>query len=157
MTLPPPPQFLTEMQTLYRQLDTEIAARSAVCANRGLCCHFGRTGHRLYVTTAEWVYFLSCMSAERSGETPVAASVHPSHSFRLPVVGVQRCPYQVDGCCTVRACRPIGCRIYFCDENSQSWQNTLYEQFHARLIQLGDRFGLPYQYREWLALLADLP
>jgi hypothetical protein len=58
--------------------------------------------------------------------------------------------------CTARQARPLGCRIYFCDENAQHWQNDVYEKYHARLTALHDSFGIPYQYMEWRIALTTL-
>ncbi|MEI8198293.1 MAG: hypothetical protein WCI73_20560, partial [Phycisphaerae bacterium] len=80
--------------------------------------------------------------------------------FRLGVLTPQTpapgCPYQVDNLCTVRAARPMGCRIYFCDPNAQAWQNRVYETYHARLRGLHEEFGVPYEYLEWRAALGRL-
>ena len=58
--------------------------------------------------------------------------------------------------CTAREARPLGCRIYFCDENAQAWQNDVYEKYHARLRAVHEEFGLPYRYLEWREALREL-
>jgi Fe-S-cluster containining protein len=69
---------------------------------------------------------------------------------------VEGCPYQVDKMCTAREARPLGCRVYFCDSNAQSWQNEVYEKYHAQLKAVHERLGLPYRYVEWRAALREL-
>jgi Fe-S-cluster containining protein len=69
---------------------------------------------------------------------------------------VEGCPYQINNLCTAREARPLGCRIYFCDENAKSWQNEVYEKYHAQLAAVHERFGVPYRYIEWRAALREL-
>src|SRR5262245_16386360 len=99
------------MSEFYRQVDSVVAAHRPICWNRGACCKFGAFGHRLLVTDLELSYF-----AHGRG-----------HDLR--VVTTDACPYQVDGMCTAREHRPLGCRIYFCDESAQQWQGPEYERF----------------------------
>ncbi len=133
--------FGRRMEEFYRRVDEAIAAHRPVCINRGACCRFGQAGHRLYVTDAELAYFLERQSP--SGLRPVGAA--------------DACPYQEGGQCTARAHRPLGCRIYFCDPASRSWQGPEYERRHAELVRIGQESGLEYRYREWLAALREGP
>jgi len=69
---------------------------------------------------------------------------------------VEGCPYQEGTKCTAREGRPLGCRIYFCDENSQSWQEEVYEKYHAQLKALHEQYQVPYRYLEWRAALREV-
>jgi len=136
------------------EADADIAARRPVCRASGRCCRFEAYGHRLYVTVAELAHF----AAVEIGKSKVSAI--PARSVSLPqFFAAERqegCPYQIDGLCTARDGRPLGCRIYFCDENAQSWQNDVYEKYHAKLRAIHERFNLPYRYVEWREGLREL-
>jgi Fe-S-cluster containining protein len=130
-------EFSEAMREFYRDVDASIASHQPVCINRGNCCKFASYGHRLYVTDVELDYFLL-----HEPPRPVAPAA-------------VACPYQEGGRCTAREHRPLGCRIFFCDENSRNWQGPEYERHLERLKQIGQRFGISYRYREWLSALAD--
>lgn len=140
---------------LLAEVETDIAARKPVCRASGKCCKFEAYGHRLYVTAAELLHFAAV-------ETHNPKRDAPSHAVSLPQFfsgeseSQEGCPYQVGGLCTAREARPLGCRIYFCDENAQSWQNDVYEKYHARLRKIHERFELPYRYLEWRAGLREM-
>lgn len=127
------------MCDLYREVDATIAAHSPLCTNRGACCKFKSYGHRLYVTDAELAYF-----------------VNGQQSTWKTAISDESCPYQQGGMCTAREHRPLGCRIYFCDENAQSWQSDEYERFLSRLKTIGEEAGIAYRYREWLSALSGV-
>lgn len=130
-------EFAFAMQSLYAEVDAAIASHLPVCTNRGQCCKFDTFGHRLYVTSVEFDYFAEGMKDRWI--TPTSES----------------CPYQSGGRCNARDHRPLGCRVFFCEERSQAWQGPEYERFLARLKDIGERFEIPYRYREWLAALGD--
>ena len=155
---------------ILAELDADVAGRRPVCRASGRCCKFEVYGHRLYVTGVELEFF-AAKCAPGAGEAvrnePVAEHAQgpfPEHGPRTSVSLPQffsgekfeGCPYQVEGLCTAREGRPLGCRIYFCDENAQSWQNEVYEKYHARLRGVHERFGVPYRYVEWRAGLREL-
>lgn len=144
---------------ILAQADADIAGRKPVCRASGNCCKFEQHGHRLYITAAELAHFVHIhVSAHRarSDNAPLpAAKTLPLQQF-FAVDKPQGCPYQIDNLCTAREARPLGCRIYFCDENAQSWQNDVYEKYHAQLQHLHARFNLPYRYLEWRQALQEL-
>jgi Fe-S-cluster containining protein len=127
------------MSLFYEEVDAVVASHRPTCWNRGACCKFGEYGHRLYVTDLELAYFIR---GQRD-------------KWRRPTAEAS-CPYQFNGLCNVRQHRPLGCRIFFCDESAQGWQGPELEKLHARLKVLGERLGVPYCYREWLSALDDV-
>ncbi len=135
------------MEAFYAELDAAIAAYQPVCRRRGACCRFDEYGHNLFVTTLEAAYFLAFVTPPPSG-TLLGASAE----------GVARsgCPCQVEGRCGARDVRPMGCRIFFCDPQSQYWQGPLTEDSLRVLRALHERFAVPYRYVEWRNLLASL-
>jgi Fe-S-cluster containining protein len=141
---------------ILAEADAEIAARRPVCQASGRCCRFEEYGHRLYVTAAELAHFTHSLppidNHKSKLENPHTVSLPQFFSQEKP----QGCPYQVGGLCTARNARPLGCRVYFCDENAQSWQGDLYERYHARLQKLHETFDLPYRYLEWRAALREI-
>ncbi|MFQ5429948.1 MAG: hypothetical protein ACE5E1_06520 [Phycisphaerae bacterium] len=126
-----------EMGTFYADLDQRIAARRPVCRQSGVCCRFDSYGHRLYVTGIELAYFVRGLRGQ----------------WRPPEPGSKGCPYQIEGICTAREHRPMGCRLFFCDSSSEEWQHAEYEDGLTRLKALSFRIGADYQYIEWLSAL----
>src|SRR5690349_17711 len=126
--MPPAALDITDaVAAVLAEADADIAARKPVCRASGRCCKFEEYGHRLYVTAAEMAYFAKHQAPgaapETTGERRVVVSLPQFFAGNAP----RGCPYQVDGLCTAREARPLGCRLYFCDENAQSWQNEVYE------------------------------
>ena len=133
------PDFLAAVERLYQGLDARIARRNPRCLGRGDCCRFGAFEHRLFVTPAE----LACFMGICPGP------------IRPPGPG-DACPYQVEGRCTARRARPAGCRVFFCDPASRSWQPVISEETIAHLKGLHRRYGLAYAYVDWMRALKRL-
>jgi Fe-S-cluster containining protein len=157
--LPPGSDALSDaVAEILAEVETDIAARKPICNASGRCCKFEAYGHRLYVTAAELHHFAHTQQIEN--QKSKIENLPPSPTVSLPQFFAHEnptgCPYQIDGLCTARDARPLGCRIYFCDENAQSWQNEVYERYHARLRALHEQFGLPYRYIEWRAALREM-
>ncbi len=146
---------------ILARADADIAARKPVCNSSGRCCHFEEYGHRLYVTAAELAFFAEAIGAPPAQGHSKEPGRPPAKSLPLPLFQpngsvAAGCPFQVEGLCTARTARPLGCRIYFCDANAQSWQGEVYERYHGELRALHERLGLPYAYTEWRNALAQL-
>ena len=155
---------------ILAELDADVAGRRPVCRASGRCCKFEAYGHRLYVTGVELAFFAARELGAPGGDgdclnEPIAEHAQgpfPEHGTRVSLPQFfssekfEGCPYQVEGLCTAREGRPLGCRIYFCDENAQEWQNGVYEKYHAKLRGVHERFGVPYRYVEWRAGLREL-
>jgi len=133
------PEFISAVAGVFAETDAIIADHSPVCTNRSLCCHFDAYDHRLYVTSTELAYFLSGFSDDL---------LSPENDGY--------CPYQVGGRCTARQHRPLGCRVFFCDPDSQSWQPGLTESMLIRLRAIGKAHDLPEVYADWTASLREL-
>lgn len=128
------PEVSERVAEMYIQLQDRIDQRRPVCEMSGRCCRFEEYGHRLYVTTIELAAFV--------------------RQLRRPIpISTSGCPFQAGKLCTVHTIRPFGCRVFFCDPTSQSWQQEQYEHFHARMKSLHEEFGVPYSYIEWRAAL----
>jgi Fe-S-cluster containining protein len=173
------------LRDLYARLDNAVAARGPTCWQSGKCCHFEAYGHRLYVTGLEIAWFLRQGAGQGPGygdqESGERQPDRAATKFALPLIPDPRtpdsasgasaasgvsgasgdsgdsggCPYQHENLCTVHAIRPLGCRVFFCQEGTQDWQQQLYEQFLNELRDLHDSHGLEYRYMEWRAGLHD--
>lgn len=149
------PELVGDVLALLAEVDAEVARRGPVCEASGRCCRFEAYGHRLYVTTAEAVVFgVAHVAGREEAEKKQAARV----SLPLYFAGekVEGCPYQVEGLCTARQARPLGCRVYFCDPTAKAWQEEVYERFHAQLKALHEKHGVRYGYWEWRVALRGL-
>ncbi len=131
--------FMSEVAAFLKSLDQSVASHTPVCTNRGACCKFESYGHDLFVTSVELAYFVGLTEGE------LIAPV--DRSF---------CPYQQGGACVTRVQRPVGCRVYFCEERSQHWQGDLTESALGELAKIGDKFKLQYAYLEWTTALRKL-
>jgi Fe-S-cluster containining protein len=134
------PAVRQAVREVYDRLDAAVRARGPTCWSSGKCCNFEAYGHRLYVTALEIAWVL--------GEVPVrpaAAAVEPRGG----------CPFQIDRLCSIHASRPLGCRVFFCQQGTQDWQKEIYEKFLTELRTLHDRFDVAYQYMEWRAGLRE--
>lgn len=142
------------LRRMYARLDAAVAERPGVCELSGRCCRFDSFGHRLYVTGLEVAWLVGQIDAEHRGMLREADL--PTGAVGRPMAGgMDGCPFQQQGLCSVHAIRPLGCRIFFCDPAAETWQNDVYEQFLNELRDMHERFDLPYRYMEWRAALAE--
>jgi Fe-S-cluster containining protein len=122
--------FRDALKAIYAELDAEIARRAPVCQLSGRCCRFAEYDHTLFLSSAELGVLLADAPA-------------PSR----PLDKGETCPWQdARGRCTAREARPLGCRVYFCDPAYEGQAADLSETFLARIKQLTQDFGLPWNY-----------
>ena len=132
------PHLMERLRAIYARLQAEIDAAGTQCNACGQCCRFDRVEHRLFVSTAE----LALLTAVRP--PPDGAT------------GDLRCAYQVAADCTARDRRPLGCRVFFCPDQSRSWCAETYEEHHRAVRAAHEPGDLPYRYVELTAALARL-
>jgi hypothetical protein len=137
------PELIDALNSLYAELDSRIAAHRPVCRNRTTCCKFDTFGHKLYVTTLELAFFRAHHADEISRTT-------------IDSPPLAQCPYQVDGLCTTREGRPVGCRVFFCESKDESWQGEITEWALEQLRGIHSKFNVPYSYMEWTVGLAEI-
>ena len=112
-----------------RELDAAVAAHGPVCELSGRCCRFREYGHTLFLSAPEAALLLA--------EPPP----------RLARSTTATCPWQdLDGRCTAREARPLGCRVYFCDPAFEAHAPELTEQFLGQLKQEAARHDWPWDY-----------
>jgi hypothetical protein len=102
-----------EIAEVYADFERDRAVVQPRCDASGACCRFEAYGHRLFITTIEMAAFVR--------STRVAAD---------PAWDGTGCPYQKKGRCDAHTSRPFGCRVYFCDAATTSWQQGKYERMH---------------------------
>jgi len=124
------PLAAADLRALYGQVDAEVARLGPVCQLSGRCCRFKEFGHTLFVSTPEVQLLLD--NAPRP---------------QRPLDGGETCPWQDDrGHCTARDCRPLGCRVYYCDPAYEPSAHGVSERFIAGLKALSDKHGLCWNY-----------
>lgn len=167
------------IRLLYDDLGAAVAERRPVCNASGRCCRFEAFGHRLYVTGLEIAWVLLGVrglglgvGGEGDGSADSLGGAGPGVRLRQlaptanpPTANPQTanpptptpgtCPYQVDGLCSVHVIRPLGCRVFFCEQGTEGWQQDTTELFLNRLKRLHAEHGLPYAYMEWRTGLAE--
>lgn len=119
-----------ELRSIYEALDREIANLGPVCQLSGRCCRFAEYGHTLFLSEPEFDMLLR--------EAPA-----PSR----PLDDGETCPWQdLQGRCTAREARPLGCRVYFCDPRHEPHAPELSERFLARLKRMAEQHNLSWNY-----------
>ena len=129
-------EAFARLAELYAEVDAAVAASGARCELSGLCCRFEDAGHELFSTALEADY---------------AVAQHPEAP---PPAAAGRCPYHVEGRCTARAGRPLGCRTYFCDTTTEVALADAHEAFLARVRRIERECGYPAAYGRFPALAA---
>lgn len=133
------PKISDALTALYTDIDTAVRAKGPTCWTSGKCCKFDtfQGGHLLYVTGLEIAWVLRQPATLATGLDP--SNVGPEGA----------CAFQAQGLCNVHSVRPLGCRIFFCQQGTQDWQQDLYEKFLTQLRDLHDQEQLEYRYMEW--------
>ncbi len=152
------PEVDHALRELYAELDAAVAARGPTCWSSGKCCDFDRFGHRLYVTGLEIAWFLQNVPLETT--PPVFSSAPADQTAEVTTTNLHlpqfaerpgACPYQISKLCSTHTIRPLGCRVFFCQQGTEVWQQELYEDFLRRLQRLHDEHEIEYRYLDWIA------
>ncbi|MBN1435851.1 MAG: YkgJ family cysteine cluster protein [Sedimentisphaerales bacterium] len=140
------------MTEVYRMIDQQIQAVNPNCENCGKCCNFRQYDHRLYVTTLEMLYFVHGLnSPQNNGSIPA-----PDSDQFINACDNEICPYQNRQGCIARDYRPVGCRIFYCNDLPAEFQNELTEQAIRCLRDLHDQLNIIYSYADLLDWLNHL-
>jgi Fe-S-cluster containining protein len=126
--MPMSPALRRAVLEVYREVDEAVARAGPVCQASGRCCRFQEYGH---------VLFLSHLEAE------ILLEAAPPYGTPVSADG---CPFQMDGLCTAREPRPLGCRIYFCDPQYQETSHQITEQAVQRLKELAAQHDAGWLY-----------
>ncbi len=139
--------LLQKVAEIYNWLDTQIRDNNNLtgqCKACGKCCDFASPtldqgaapdpdqgfDHRLFVTSPELMYLTANLGAEKIRPMPRS-----------------RCPYNIDGKCTVYEYRFAGCRIFCCRADAD-FQSELSESALKKLKSLCTEFQIPYRYTD---------
>ena len=117
-----------DVLAVYAAADAAVSAAAPRCDASGRCCRFTEYGHTLFISAFEAELLLE--------------SAPP---FKGPV-SRDGCPFQIDGLCTARAARPLGCRIYFCDPTFQDRMSEITEAAIASLKRIADAHDAGWNY-----------
>ncbi len=131
-------QLTAEVAAIYTWLDREICRNAdvaGVCDACGRCCDFETSDHRLFVTTPELMYVAANLGTEN-----------------MKLVPTGRCPYNVDGKCSIYEYRFAGCRI-FCCKGDKDFQSALSESALRKLKTLCTAFHVAYRYTDLASAL----
>ena len=131
VSLPMSDKLLSEVERIYAGLDAQIRQHRSLagqCKICGRCCDFDIFEHRLFITLPELIYL-----AAKLGEKKLK-----------PMTG-GRCPYNIEGRCTVYEYRFAGCRI-FCCRGDRDFQSGLSESTLNSLKSISAEFEIPYRY-----------
>jgi hypothetical protein len=121
-------QLRRNVLEVYAAADAAVAAAGPRCDASGRCCRFTEYGHTLFISHFEAEILLES-----------------SPGFPQPV-SRDGCPFQVNGLCTARESRPLGCRIYFCDPAYEPRMVEITEECLARLKAIADEHGTGWEY-----------
>jgi hypothetical protein len=111
---------------LFRELDAELASRGWACRGCSACCRFGEFGHALFLSSLEADLLIGDDVPEHAEEGT--------------------CVFLVDGRCSRRGRRALGCRTFYCAEAGKGEIESLTEHYTKRLKELHERSGTPWCY-----------
>ena len=118
------------LRAIYGELDQAVSELAPVCQLSGRCCRFEEYGHTLFLSAAEAAVLIA------DAPPPVR-----------PLDQGETCPWQdLQGRCTARDARPLGCRVYFCDPRYEDQAPALTERFLTRLKEISAQRGWPWNY-----------
>jgi hypothetical protein len=120
-------------------IDSQTGQNASQCDVCGKCCDFEGYDHHLFVTSGELIYFAAQIGPDM---------IKPMHAGR--------CPYNIDGECTVYPYRFGGCRIFSC-KGDKDFQSRLSEQAVEKFKSICNRFNLDYRYTDLRAALNSMP
>lgn len=138
------PDIAAQIEAIYQMIADQVAVHRPVCVGSGRCCHFRDYGHLLYTTGLEAAHTLARLAqGQELSSDDVERAIERGD-----------CPFLIHEQCSVHTLKPSGCRIYFCDQEADGWQQDLSERVVDQFRRLHERRGIPYRYAEWRSLLA---
>ena len=132
-------QLCEKVAEIYGWLETQITAvkKENQCSACGKCCDFEGYDHRLFITGPELTYLVENVGQEN-----------------IKPMSTGRCPYNIEGKCTVYEYRFASCRVFSCG-GDEDFQSELSESTLQKLKSLCEEFKIPYSYRELAFVLND--
>ena len=114
--------------------DGEEENRCSVC---GKCCDFESYDHCLFITEPELMYLAENIGQENVKQMPTG-----------------KCPYNIEGKCTVYDYRFALCRIFSCGGDA-NFQSELSESTLEKLKSTCEEFKIPYHYKKLASALNE--
>ncbi|MBN1393225.1 MAG: hypothetical protein JW947_10545 [Sedimentisphaerales bacterium] len=124
---------MQKVAEIYEWIEEQLCANSDLagrCDACGRCCDFDAYDHRLFVSTPETMYLAASLEVEK-----------------LRPMTTGKCPYNIDGRCSVYEYRFAGCRIFCCKADSD-FQSSLTEAALKKLKSLCAEYEIPYLYTD---------
>ncbi len=124
-------RLLEKVAEVYARLELQISHSGKLagdCEACGDCCDFRKFDHRLFVTPPELIYLKEKLGSENIKAMPSG-----------------RCPYNIDGRCSIHKHRFAGCRIFYC-KGDADFQSRLSESVLNRFKSICTDFKIPYRY-----------
>ena len=134
-------RLLERVAEVYNWLQMQIYSggeMAGACKSCGDCCDFDGFNHRLFITPPELMYLTANLVTE---------NIKPMLS--------SRCPYNVDGKCTIYEYRLLGCRIFCCNGDAD-FQSRLSEEALVMLKSICTEFQISYRYADLATALNRL-
>ena len=134
-------RLLERVAEVYKWLDLQVCSgddMAGTCRSCGDCCDFEGFDHRLFITPPELMYLAANLGAENIKPMPGS-----------------RCPYNVDGKCTIYEYRFSACRIFCCNADAD-FQSRLSEEALKKLKSACMEFQISYRYTDLAAGLNSL-
>ena len=119
---------LEKIENIYNWIEEKLQNEDGSCVSCGRCCDFANYDHRLYLTSPELIYFKEKLGTK---------NIKPMTDGK--------CPYNIDGKCSVYKHRFAGCRIFFCKAEKDR-QSELSEQAIQKFKDLCSQFDIPCHY-----------
>jgi len=147
--MPSNSQLIKKVGEIYDWLDLQITNNSDAagkCNACGKCCAFDKPAsaseqgfdHRLFLTTPELMYMTLNIRTED-----------------LKPMTTSRCPYNINGKCSVYKYRFAGCRI-FCCNGDKDFQSQLSELVLKKFKMICEESGIAYHYTDLANALNNL-
>jgi Fe-S-cluster containining protein len=127
-----------ELSEIYQKIDSDLSKLEQPCTGCGMCCDFKQAEHRLYISSLEFIYLIE-------------------HNKLNDFKNNDICPYRINGKCSVREHRMIGCRTYFRlhTEKDREKSEGIYEKYLKELKLLYQKYDIPWEYRDLMGFLQE--
>jgi len=147
-------RLIKKVAEIYDWLDLQLAENPDLaggCDACGKCCDFENFDHRLFVTPPEEMYLAANLGSEDTTSRG---------STKLTI----KCPYNIDGKCSVYKYRFAGCRIFYCKGDSatrladkKDFQSRLSESALKKFKMICEESGIAYRYIDLATALNKIP
>ncbi len=128
------------MGDVYKWIDEQLIAQKPMagrCDACGRCCDFEAFDHKLFVTSPEMLFFTTMLGCQNTKQMKAG-----------------RCPWLIDGKCSVYDYRFAGCRIFYC-KGDADFQGRLSETAAKKFKTICEDLEIPYRYIELSAAAGE--